>query len=199
MTTREQSQRSERLAEHVAGQLRAALPDRYSVEIHFRDTVFDVPTDLRSVRRPRPETCCPSEEMPRNVRSQVSLPHRMSASSLYVVVSRPTVEHPVLIVQIVSPVDKSPGEGGRLYRAIRDDILRSPTDLVEIDFSEGSLPLPLVRYTEERRAGREVIISAADRRPQAVLWSVGKRDEELVVEMPVGRCDEPVPVEVNGF
>lgn len=199
MTQTEWQERSERIANRIAGQLRELLPADHEVTIRERENVLDVTPDFRAMKRRDPDAPDYLAEPPRNTSSRVVLPHSRIVTSHYIEVASPQQETPLVIIQVVSPADKSAGAGGLNYRRVRDAILNSDSDLVEIDRASGNLPLPLAGYTEERKAGQEIIVSAADTRPQATLWTIGDRNAQLLVDFPVGRHHEPVSVEVNNF
>ncbi len=57
----------------------------------------------------------------------------------------------VTVIEVLSPANKAPGEGHRLYRQKRQELLDTPVHLVEIDLL--STGLHTVALSEEGRAG----------------------------------------------
>ena len=72
----------------------------------------------------------------------------------------------VAVIEVLSPANKAPGEGHRLYRRKQGEVLDSPAHLIEIDLlSEG---LPTVAITEEVRADLEAhrYLVCVNRKPE---------------------------------
>ena len=84
----------------------------------------------------------------------------------------------VTVIELLSPANKSPGEGYRLYRRKQGEVLNSAAHLIEIDLlSEG---LPTVAITEEVRADLE---------PHRYLVCVNRKPERYQFEL------YPVPLQ----
>jgi len=84
----------------------------------------------------------------------------------------------VTVIEVLSPANKAPGEGHRLYRRKQGEVLNSPAHLIEIDLlSEGLLT---VAITEEVRADLE---------PHRYLACVNRKPERYQFEL------YPVPLQ----
>lgn len=96
----------------------------------------------------------------------------------------------VTTIELLSPTNKLPGEGRRLYESKRNLVLGSPTSLVEIDLLRAGEPMPLRGTT--RRGGYSVLVSRGDRRPHATLFPFGLREPIPSFQVPL-RPGDPEP------
>lgn len=75
----------------------------------------------------------------------------------------------VTVIEVLSPVNKRPGEGRKTYEAKRQTLLASPTNLVEIDLLrqwEPPMNLPPAVRSHYR-----ILVSASAARPRASLYA----------------------------
>jgi len=88
----------------------------------------------------------------------------------------------VTVIELLSPSNKRPGEDREQYLAKRRGLLRSPAHLVEIDLLRGGPPMP-----SEERPGCDysVLVSRAERRPDAEFWPVRLRDRLPTIPVPL--------------
>ena len=73
----------------------------------------------------------------------------------------------VTVLELLSPANKSPGEGRRLYEEKRLQVLGTRTHLVEVDLLRGGEPMTM-RGNGQGRHYR-ILVSRSERRPQADL------------------------------
>ncbi len=88
----------------------------------------------------------------------------------------------VTVIELLSLSNKRPGEDREQYLAKRRGLLRSPAHLVEIDFLRGGPPMP-----SDERPGCDysVLVSRAERRPDAQFWPVRLRDRLPMIPIPL--------------
>ena len=88
----------------------------------------------------------------------------------------------VTVVEVLSPTNKRPGEHRAQYLAKRSAVRQSDAHLVEIDLLRGGQPMPAEGRPE---CTYSVLVSRADRRPQADFWPFGLRDPLPTVPVPL--------------
>jgi hypothetical protein len=88
----------------------------------------------------------------------------------------------VTVVKLLSPSNKRPGADREQYLAKRTVLLESPVHLVEIDLLRGGRPLPLAERPETAYA---VLVSRAERRPEAGLRPIGLRERLPKIPVPL--------------
>lgn len=105
----------------------------------------------------------------------------------------------VTVIEVLSPVNKTPGEGHQLYRRKQREVLDSPAHLVEIDLlSEG---LPTVAITAEARASLEphrylVCVNRKPERYQFEVYSVPLQRRLPRVGVPLREPDPDVALDL---
>ena len=106
----------------------------------------------------------------------------------------------VTVIEVLSPANKSPGEGHRLYRRKQQEVLDSPAHLIEIDLlSEGLLT---VAITEEARTGLEahrylVCVNRKPERYQFELYPVPLQRRLPRVSVPLREPDPDVVLDLQ--
>ncbi|MEN9222250.1 MAG: DUF4058 family protein [Thermostichus sp. BF3_bins_97] len=102
-----------------------------------------------------------------------------------------TTSEVVTVIEVLSPVNKRPGEGRRAYGAKRQLLLASATNLVEIDLLRQWTPwleLPPTVANHYR-----ILVSASARRPKASLYAFGLQSAIPAFPLPLAEGDaEPV-------
>lgn len=74
----------------------------------------------------------------------------------------------VTVIEILSPANKTQGEGRRQYEAKRQQVLMSFTSLVEIDLLRGGEPLPA---SPQESSDYRILVSRGWERPRGLLYS----------------------------
>jgi hypothetical protein len=103
----------------------------------------------------------------------------------------------VTVIEVLSPVNKRPGEGRRSYEAKRQTILASATNLVEIDLLRqwpAILALPDVLQRHYR-----ILVSASVNRPQASLYAFNLQDPIPAFPLPLREADTEPIVNLQGL
>jgi hypothetical protein len=93
----------------------------------------------------------------------------------YLVVREPASGNVVSVIELLSPANKRPGEGRRVYETKRLQVLASQTHLVEVDLLRGGEPLPM-RLHGGTPGDYRVLVSRAAHRPQADVYAFSLRD-----------------------
>ncbi|RME45487.1 MAG: DUF4058 family protein [Chloroflexi bacterium] len=94
----------------------------------------------------------------------------------------------VTVLELLSPSNKRPGEGRRLYEHKRLTILGSLTHLVEIDLLRAYEPMLV--YGDGRRSHYRILVSRSERRPRADLFTFNVRDLIPTFHLPLRKGDE---------
>ncbi|MBK8096954.1 MAG: DUF4058 family protein [Planctomycetes bacterium] len=89
----------------------------------------------------------------------------------------------VTVLAIVSPINKRPGRGRRIYEAKRRLILDTATSLVEIDLLRSGEPMPL--RGPQPDTDYRILVSRGERRPRAELLPFSLRDPIPRFELPL--------------
>ena len=101
----------------------------------------------------------------------------------------------VTVVEILSPTNKQPGKGRRLYERKRLALMATRTHLVEIDLLRGGEPLPVVGAGQ--RSHYRLLISREEKRPFAELISFSVRQAIPSFTLPLLPDDEEPEVELG--
>ncbi len=101
----------------------------------------------------------------------------------------------VTVVELLSPTNKRPGESRRRYEEKRLAIFGSRTHLVEIDLLRAGEPLPMDGCPPD--VAYRILVSRAERRPQADLLVFGVRDPIPAFALPLLRGNDEPTVELN--
>jgi hypothetical protein len=116
----------------------------------------------------------------RTVEVQLPIPDR--ARETYIEV-RTVGGGKVTTIEILSPSNKHPGKGRRVFEAKRRLVLDSLTHVVEIDLLRGGTPMPMNGISAG--ADYRILISRSERRPRANLLLFSVRDPLPVFELPL--------------
>jgi hypothetical protein len=101
----------------------------------------------------------------------------------------------VTVVEILSPTNKRPGEGRRVYEEKRLALFGTRTHLVEIDLLRAGLPMPMVGCPPN--VDYRILISRASRRPRADLLAFSVREAIPSFTLPLLPGDDEPLVELN--
>jgi hypothetical protein len=101
----------------------------------------------------------------------------------------------VTVVELLSPGNKRPGTGRRLYLEKREEILITRTSLVEIDLLRSGDRMPT--RGPEMTADYRILVSRSYRRPKADLIAFGVRDEIPKFPLPLRRDEEEPLVDLG--
>lgn len=101
----------------------------------------------------------------------------------------------VAVIELLSPVNKRPGEKRQKYLRKRTRYLESSVHLVEIDLLRQWERMPL----EEELPGCDylILVSDANKRPTVDVWPIGVRDVLPVIPIPLLHPDPPVILNIG--
>lgn len=102
----------------------------------------------------------------------------------------------VTVIEILSPTNKVPGSRGRAsYLEKRQEIMRSPSHLVEIDLLRGGKAI----HTRELLppADYYVHVSKKAKRPKGIVWPILLTQRLPVISIPLRPEDEDVPLDLQ--
>jgi len=142
----------QRLITYISDTLQPNVRPRYHARIGERLYVVEVPhtiyPDITLVRRPTPEPALAGPG------AAMAPAQRVAEAEAPFVLTIPPVEYRepfveivhaaggevVTVIEVLSPTNKTAGEGHRLYRQKQQEVLRSQAHLVEIDLLSQGLP-----------------------------------------------------------
>jgi hypothetical protein len=113
----------------------------------------------------------------------VAVPLLEQVKQSYLEVRELSTGRVVTAIEVLSPVNKRPGNGRNDYLKKRQTILHSTTHLVEIDLLRGFMAMPLAG--EAIASAYRVLVSRGDRRPQASLYAFNLSDPIPTVPLPL--------------
>jgi len=103
----------------------------------------------------------------------------------------------VTAIEVLSPANKRPGEGRKMYEEKRDKVFGSRTHLVEIDLLRSYQPLPV--FGDNIEGSYRILVSRADCRPTADLYLFNLPDAIPAFPLPLRRGDAEPIVDLQGL
>ncbi len=97
----------------------------------------------------------------------------------------------ITVIEVLSPTNKIKGDGREEYLGKRENILKTRTNLVEIDLLRAGQPMPPWPPIPAESPYR-IVISRGASRPRAKLLAFGVRDEIPTIPIPL-LPDDPEP------
>jgi hypothetical protein len=128
--------------------------------------------------------------------AECELPMPIERQETYLVIRDRETMRVVAVIELLSPANKrSKGTGRHEYMIKRQEILSSPTHLVELDLLRGGLPLPVVGTLPP--GDFCAIISRAQRRPKCEVYAWTLNDKLPLIPIPLksGDADASVPLQ----
>jgi Protein of unknown function (DUF4058) len=119
---------------------------------------------------------------------EVPVPDRVKET--YLEVHEVATGDVVTVFELLSPSNKRPGEGRRIYLEKRNAILGTRTSLVEVDLLRAGDAMPLLGAAPTK--DYRILVSRGNRRPRADLWSFSVRDPIPRFRVPL-RSGDPEP------
>jgi hypothetical protein len=157
----------ERFLPAAATSLVHQIRPRYIVLIDENIYLHDIPT---------------AERRPLEAPAHVLLPEEDVESLSYLKILDRVSRELITVVELLSPTNNRPGDHRAQYLSKRSIVRQGPAHLVEIDLLRGGKPLP----AEERpECTYSVLVSRADRRPEADFWPIGLRDPLPTIPVPL--------------
>ena len=195
-----------RLANICAEQLAPLLAPKYIAELNTQiviDRVWDEPAERKaalpdvavtsSSGQMASSSASTSKLAPPSIRLRVPMPMPVRLVSVYIRLREG--EQLVTVMEMLSPVNKRPGEGRQAYLDKRAALLESSVHLVEIDLLRQWARMPLEGTLPP--ADYLVVVSNAAERPVCDVWPIGLRQPLPVLPIPLLRPDPDIPLELG--
>ncbi len=126
---------------------------------------------------------------------EVELPMNNEVSENFLEVREVSTGKLVTILELLSPANKLHGEGREQYLRKRGNVLRSFTNLVEVDLLRAGEPMPLV--DEAVKSNYRILVSRGWQRPKAQLYPFNLRQPIPVFSLPLLRKEESPEVDLG--
>jgi hypothetical protein len=186
-----------RLIAALGDELSPILRPRYYVALEER-TYLEEPGALALVGRPDLSVVARgagAESRHAPAVLEVELPFAEPVRETYLEVRSVPAGEVVTVVELLSPGNKRPGTGRRIYLEKREIILSTRTSLVEIDLLRAGERMP----TRGPSPGSDyaILVSRAHRRPKADLFAFGMRDPIPKFPLPLRRGEEEPIVDLG--
>lgn len=101
----------------------------------------------------------------------------------------------VTVLELLSPGNKRPGDGRRMYEEKRLRILGTRTNLVEVDLLRAGEPMTV--YGATRTSDYRILVSRGERRPRADFFVFSVRDPIPRFALPLRRGDDEPLVDLG--
>lgn len=101
----------------------------------------------------------------------------------------------VTALEVLSPMNKRPGQGRQVYEAKRRQVLGSLTNLVEIDLLRAGAPMAMVGNVVD--SDYRILVSASPQRPRADLYAFSIRDPLPHLPIPLRPNDDPIVLDLQ--
>lgn len=146
--------------------------------------------DLAVVGHPEAEATLPPASSVSSVLTvRVPLPDEVRET--YLEVRETGTDYVIAVVEILSPTNKRPGRGRRIYEDKRMDVLATRTHLIEIDLIRAGEPMPIVGNGSA--SAYRILVSRGDCRPSATLYIFGVRQFIPTFPLPL-KPGDPEPM-----
>ncbi len=135
----------------------------------------------------------------------VILPMPLEVKERYLEIREAGSDAVIAVVEVLSPTNKRPGEGRRIYSTKRQTILGSASHLVEIDLLRAYDPMAMhpIDTGVASAARYRILVSRSEYRPRADLYEFTLREPIPEFPLPLQAAREQVVVDlqplVNGI
>lgn len=126
---------------------------------------------------------------------EIPLPDRLREG--YLEVRDVATGEVVTVLEVLSPTNKRPGEGRRLYEEKRLQVLGTRTHLVEVDLLRGGEPMAMRGNSHGRHY--RILVSRSERRPRADLYAFDLPQPIPSFSLPLREGDEEPPVDLGAL
>jgi hypothetical protein len=146
--------------------------------------------DLAVIGHQEPEsTVQPAPSLPPVLTVRVPMPDEVRET--YLEVRETGTDYVLTVLEVLSPTNKRPGRGRRIYEDKRLDILATKTHLVEIDLIRTGEPMPIIG--NGNTSSYHILVSRGDHRPNAILYAFDIRHPIPTFPLPLKPDDhEPI-------
>ncbi|MEG4203893.1 DUF4058 family protein [Microcoleus sp. Pol7_A1] len=183
----------ESLVPQLVPKYRVAIEKRI-YEIKGEQSLLVGIPDVSIQRNPTPRNSIISNvavAAPTTAPVKVTLPMSEEVREGYLEVIDMTTKEVVTVIEVLSPANKRPGQGRKMYDEKRDKVFGSRTHFVEIDLLRGWEPLPVLE--NNIAASYRILVSRANQRPLADLYLFNLSDAIPSFPLPLRSPDvEPI-------
>lgn len=123
---------------------------------------------------------------PSNQPISVRLPMPESVRQGYLEIREVSTRSVITAIELLSPVNKRPGQGRQTYLTKRERIFTSETHLVEVDLLRAWQPMPILG---EAQHDYRILVSRSEVRPAADLYSFNVPDAIPTFPLPLAEGD----------
>ncbi len=125
----------------------------------------------------------------------VTVPMPETVKQGYLEIREVATSEVVTAIELLSPVNKSSGEGRKAYESKRLRVLGSSTHLVEIDLLRSWKPMPILNNGIESHY--RILVSRGERRPHADLYAFNLQQEIPLFPLPLKLGDAEPLVDIH--
>ncbi len=128
--------------------------------------------------------------------AECELPMPIERLETYLVIRERETMKAITVIELLSPSNKrSNGDGRHEYMMMRQEILSSPTHLVELDLLRGGMRLPVIGTLPP--GDYYCVISRAKRRPKCEVyaWTLADKLPVIPISLQHGDPDATVPLQ----
>src|SRR5262245_47484779 len=152
--------------------------------------------DLAVIGPAEPEsTAQPAPSLSPVLTVRVPLPDEVRET--YLEVRETGTDYVLTVLEVLSPTNKRPGRGRRIYEDKRLDILATKTHLVEIDLIRSGEPMPIIGNSST--SDYRILVSRGDHRPNAILYAFGVRQPIPTFPLPLKPDDHEPIVDIGAL
>jgi hypothetical protein len=196
-----------RLITAIADDLTARVAPRYFVGVEQHTYVTSAIGDLAVIRpdvlvgrsRSRKRISAPGEPATAQagvLAMDVEMPFEIQVEDWYLEIRLVGTSKLVTVIEVLSPWNKSPGQGRKEYLRKRKHIGKTRTSLVEIDLLRGGKPMPLA-ISHPVESDYRILVSRGATRPRAKLYAFGVRQPIPAIPIPLSPKDPETSLELN--
>jgi len=128
---------------------------------------------------------------------KVAVPVPETIKQGYLEIREVATQEVITAIEILSPVNKRPGDGREKYQIKRNKIFSSATNLVEIDLLRRGEPMPV--YGNNLESHYRILVSRGDCRPEADLYSFNLPDPIPSFPLPLKAEDSEPTVDLQAL
>ena len=181
---------ADELVEHLSLTYRVEIETRTYLETDEGSVLVGLPDVAVVTRSKQTTTENLTATQPSSPPETVTLPMVEAVREWYLEIREVATGTVVTAIEILSPSNKRPGEGRRVYERKRNQIFASLTHLVEIDLLRSGQPLSPI---EQQRQDYRILVSRSDRRPTAQIYAFNLKEPIPAIPIPLF-SDEPEPL-----
>lgn len=180
----------------IADNLAPALRPKYRVAIEKRvystmgeDSLLIGIPDVAVLGNSAAQQTQPTATLPvrHKMPVQIALPMPEEVQEGYLEIREVQTGRVITAIEVLSPKNKRSGEGRVAYEKKRQQVLASASHLIEIDLLHGGRAMPPLDELADKPYS--ILVSRAERRPQADLYLFGLREEIPIFPVPLTATD----------